>query len=130
LGLAAKVKGKVVAKENRAYKTTTSSMRMEVEAVSRAFFWLERCQFIYVVFFTDSLRMLRKIETGMFRAEWLESLNKTKMVGITWIYCPRYAGVRGNKEADRLAVSAPVGGQLLHGKRNVIGALWDKAWWS
>jgi hypothetical protein len=31
-------------------------------------------------------------------------------------------------EADRLAVSAPVGGQLLHDKRDVVRALWDKAW--
>jgi hypothetical protein len=29
---------------------------------------------------------------------------------------------------DRLAVSVPVGGQLLHDKRDAIGALWDKAW--
>jgi hypothetical protein len=53
--------------------------------------------------------------------------NKTKVVGITWIYCPGHAGVRRNEETDRLAVSAPVGGQLLHDKRDVIGALWDKA---
>jgi ribonuclease HI len=62
------VKGKVDAKENRANETTTSSMRMEVEAVSRAFFWLERCQFT-LVFIMDSLSMLRKIEMGMFWAE-------------------------------------------------------------
>jgi ribonuclease HI len=37
-GFVAKVKGKVDAKVNRAYKTITSSIRMEVEAVSRAFF--------------------------------------------------------------------------------------------
>ena len=59
----------------------------------------------------------------MFRAEWLESLNKTKVVGITRIYCPGHAGVRGNEEADRLAVSAPVGGQLLHDRVDVIRAL-------
>jgi hypothetical protein len=31
------------------------------------------------------------------------------------------AGVCGNEEADRLAVSVPVGGQLLHDRRDVIG---------
>jgi hypothetical protein len=64
----------------------------------------------------------------MYRAEWLESLNKTKVVEITWIYCPGHAGVRGKEEADRLAVSAPVGSQLLYDKRDVISALWDKVW--
>jgi hypothetical protein len=34
----------------------------------------------------------------------------------------------GNKETDRLAVSAPVVSQLLHDKRDVVRALWDKAW--
>jgi hypothetical protein len=64
----------------------------------------------------------------MFHAEWLESLNKTKVVGITWMFCPGHADVCGNEEADRLAVSALVGGQLLHVKRDVIRTLWDKAW--
>jgi hypothetical protein len=36
----------------------------------------------------------------------------TEVVGITWICCPRHAGVLENEEADRLAVSVPVGGQL------------------
>jgi hypothetical protein len=44
------------------------------------------------------------------------------------LFCPGHAGVRENEEVDSLAVSAPVGGQLLHDKRYVIGALWDKAW--
>jgi hypothetical protein len=42
--------------------------------------------------------VLRKIETGMFRVEWLESFNKTKVVGITWIYCPGHAGVCGGNK--------------------------------
>jgi hypothetical protein len=49
------------------------------------------------------------------------------VVGITWIYFPGHAGVRGNEEADRLGVSASVGGQLLHDRRDVIKAL-REAW--
>jgi hypothetical protein len=41
---------------------------------------------------------------------------------------PGHAGVRGNEEADRLAVSTPVGGLLLQDKRDVFRTLWDKAW--
>jgi hypothetical protein len=44
------------------------------------------------------------------------------------LYCPGQAGVGGNEEADRLAVSAPVGGQPLYDRKYVFKALWDKAW--
>jgi ribonuclease HI len=55
----------------------------------------------------------------MFRAEWLETLNKTKVVGITWIYCSGHAGVHGNEEADRLVDSVTRGMLLgLCGIRN------------
>jgi hypothetical protein len=36
--------------------------------------------------------------------------------------------VRGNEEADRLAISAPVGGQLFHDRKDFIKTLWDKVW--
>jgi hypothetical protein len=41
-------------------------------------------------------------------------IEKTRVVGITWIYCPEHDGVRGNKEADRLTLLAPIGDQRLH----------------
>jgi hypothetical protein len=50
------------------------------------------------------------------------------VVGITWIFCAGHAGVCGNEEADKLAVLAPIGGQLLHDRKDVIKGLSDKAW--
>jgi hypothetical protein len=57
--------------------------------------------------------------------EFLHNICKITFL-ITWSYCPGLAGVHGNKEADRLAVSAPVAGQIPHDRRDVIKTLWVK----
>jgi ribonuclease HI len=62
----------------------------------------------------------------MLMGGMVKVIKKTQVVGITWINYPGNAGVHGNEEADRLAVSAPVGGQLLHDRKDVIKALGDK----
>ena len=72
---------------------------------------------------TDSESMLRKVKTGMLRAEWRASLERTQVVGILWIFSPGHAGVVGNEQADRLAGSAPLGGELMHDKTDVVKAL-------
>jgi hypothetical protein len=52
---------------------------------------------------------------------------KTQVVEITWIYCHGHAGVRGNEEADRLSVSAPLGCQGVHLCMGKLGKyfIWD-----
>ena len=39
----------------------------------------------------------------------MESIERTELEDLTWIYCPGHAGVRGNEVADQLAGSALVG---------------------
>ncbi|GKG62029.1 hypothetical protein Tco_0623746, partial [Tanacetum coccineum] len=46
---------------------------MEVEAVTAALRWLENKMYTHVVIVTDSESMLRKVKTGMLRAEWQAS---------------------------------------------------------
>ena len=94
-GFIAKANGRVLKKESLAYETTTSSMRMEVEAVTAAFHWLEETTATHIVFVTDSKSMLSKVEKGMFREEWLASLQKSQIVRIVWIVCPGHAGDGG-----------------------------------
>ena len=125
-GFIAKANGRVLKKESLAYETTTSSMRMEVEAVTAAFHWLEESTATHIVFVTDSKSMLSKVEKGMFREEWLASLQKSQIVRIVWIFCPGHAGVRGNEQADRLAGRAPLGGSLPMDKGEVVARLWDQ----
>ena len=94
--------GKKLAEKSAAYPTTTSSMRMETEAVTAAFTWLVTQPPTDSVILSDS--MLRKIEKCMIRTEWVTLLNNAQ--SITWSYCPGHAGVRGNERADVLAGKA------------------------
>ena len=100
-GFIAKANGQCVKKEFLAYNLTTSSMRMEVEAVTAAFRRLEYSIARHVVFVTDSQSMLRKIEMDVLRVEWLASLDKSRVRSIVWIFCPGHSGVRGNEQAGR-----------------------------
>jgi len=99
---------------------------MEVEAVSAAFSWLEKSNFTHVLFITDLLSMLQKAEEGMFQIERLESLNKSQVMGITWVFCLGHAGLHGNEQVDKFIWLVPVAGQLLFYRNDVIGAVWDK----
>ena len=71
---------------------TTSSMRMEVEAITRALRWLSwtRPETMHLAILTDSQSVLTKVDTGQLRAEWLAAIEGTGLNKITWIYCPRH----------------------------------------
>jgi len=55
--------------------------------------------------------MLRKIETGMYRVEWLESIQRSQIRTVKWIFCPGHTGVLENEWADKLAGSVQVEGK-------------------
>ena len=122
--------GRRLVQESLAYYTTTSSLRMEVEAVSAAFRWIENTTNTHIVIVTDSESMLRRVRTGKLRAEWLASLRRSRVASITWIFSPGHAGVLGNEQADRLAGSAKLGGVLMHDKADVVAALWEHVYTS
>ena len=124
-GFLAKARGRRLVQESLAYDTTTSSLRMEVEAVTAAFRWLETTTYTRIVVVTDSESMLRKVRAGMLRAEWCASLQRSRVTSIVWIFSPGHAGVLGNEQADRLAGSAQLGGLLMHDKADVVKALWE-----
>ena len=65
--------GKKTIKEDSG-AVTTSSLTVEVMAVTKAMAWLETQTFTGVCFLSDSMSMLRKIEKGRFRRHWLASL--------------------------------------------------------
>ena len=114
-----------MAQESLAYDITTSSLRMEVEAVTAAFRWLETTLHTHIVVVTDSESMLRRVRTGMLRAEWCASLQRARVTSIVWIFSPGHAGVLGNEQADRLAGSAQLGGVLIYDGADVVKALWE-----
>jgi ribonuclease HI len=65
----AQVGGLTVHEDCGAFHHTTSSMTMEVMAVTKASSWLEIQAFTNACVLSDSMSMLRKIEAGWRRRE-------------------------------------------------------------
>ena len=100
--------GRTIHEESGAYKKTTSSLTMEVVAVTKAMAWMETQNAENVCILTDSMNMLRKVENGWIRNEWNNSVKNSQIKRITFIYVPGHAGCRGNERADKLAEKASV----------------------
>ncbi|NQZ78185.1 MAG: endonuclease/exonuclease/phosphatase family protein, partial [Ekhidna sp.] len=125
-GFTAKKKGKTIHEENAAYEFTTSSLTMEVEAVTHALQWLSSIdvsQNQNAVILTDSMNLLQKVECGMGSPDWHEAMRSLQLKKLTWMYCPGHAGVKGNERADRLAGRGTVIGGLKLGRSDVIRSL-------
>ena len=101
-------------KQERAGATglTTSSMCMEVKAITEALKWLSSSGEEYATFLTDSKSTLDKIQGGRLYADWLTSISSSDLRRLQWIFCPGHAGVIGNERADELAGTAVIGGEL------------------
>ena len=103
-------------------------MKMEIEAVTRALGGLQdaRPRTTHLIIVTDSQSILCRVEKGLLRSEWMNPIQLTSLRAITWIFCPGHSGVKGNEEADRLAGSAVVDGQVKFDKGEVLKTLEEK----
>ena len=122
----AQVGGDVVKEDSGGFAVTTSSLTMEIMAVTKAMIWLESQTFIHACFLSDSMSMLRKIETGWARRHWIESLGRSKLTKISFIFVPGHAGVRGNERADRLAGMAAVQSGRAMDQADIINSLRER----
>lgn len=73
---------------------------MEIQAVTKALSWVVQQDDTHNVAVTDSQSMFCKTQRGLLRLEWIQHLGQSSVTRLTWIHCPRHAGVRGNKVAD------------------------------
>ena len=64
----------VVAEDSGAFTQTTSSMCMEVRAITEALQWLSDSGHVHAIFVTDSMSTLQKVEKEYMYADWLEPL--------------------------------------------------------
>ena len=109
-----------------AHRVTTSSLTMEVEAVTHAIQWLASqrdARITHVVILTDSMNLLQKVESGMGCPDWHTAMHSLRLQRLLWIYCPGHAGVSGNERADRLASTADITSGLQLGRAEVLRGL-------
>ena len=67
-GFTVKQGGKTVHEDSGAHRVTTSSLTMDVEAVTHAIQWLASqrdARITHAVILTDSMNLLQKVESGM-----------------------------------------------------------------
>ena len=88
---------------------TTSSMCMEIKAITEMLEWIKNLPYARAICLTDSQSTLTKIDTSKLYADWLNASNLQKLL---WIFCPGHAGVHGNERADTLAGMADIAGDL------------------
>jgi len=60
---------------------------------------------------------------GMYQVEWLESVQRSQISKVTWIFCPGHTEVHGNEQADKLAGSTQTEGEFCYDKDDVIREL-------
>ena len=124
-GYSARVDGRVVAEDSGAFTQTTSSMCMEVRAITEALQWLSDSGHAHSIFVTDSMSTLELVRQGKHYADWNAIIQASQLESITWIFSPGHAGVLGNERADVLAGEAEVKGDLIMDPPAVRAAVQD-----
>ena len=102
-----------MAEDSDAFAQTTSSMCMEMRAITEALEWLRDSGHAHVIFVTDSMSTLDLVRQGMHYADWKPLITASQLESITWIFSPGHAGVLGNERADVLAGAAVIKGDLI-----------------
>ena len=108
-----------------ATEVTTSSMYMEVIAITESLKWLKDTAFESATIVTDSLCTLEKVRNGMLYADWKEAIRGSNLSRVVWIFCPGHAGVVGNERADKLAGEAVLGEAVPLDPATVVSTLTD-----
>ena len=119
-GYTASLLGEVVKEDSGYVGFTTSSMCMEVKAISEMLEWVRQQPITRLVCLTDSMSTLEKIATGMLYADWAASIQQSNLQCIRWIFCPGHAGVSGNERADALAGQATAESNLTLDPETVL----------
>ena len=107
-----RVDGSTVAEKSAAIELTTSSMSMEIKAITELLAFLRDSHIRKAIVVTDSMSTLEKIKKKLLYADWVELINASQLQAITWIFCPGHAGVLGNERADSLAGTAEINNEL------------------
>ena len=107
-------------------RVTTSSLTMEVEAVTHAIQWLVSQrdeQITHAIILTGAISILQRMESAMSCPDWHTAMHSLRLHRLLRIYCPGHAGVSGNERTDRLASTADITSGLQLGRAEVLRGL-------
>ena len=106
--------------------TVSTSLTMEVEAVTHAPRWIasrDDSQTSRAIILIDSRSLIPKVKSGMGSPIWnvpMVDIHRRKLV---WVYCPGHARVEGNDRADRPTGKATTTSGLHLGRSEVLRSL-------
>ena len=118
----------VIGEDSGATTLNTSSMCMEIKAITEALTWLKANNHQRAVIVTDSMSTLQKVEKKMLYADWKSTISASSLERIAWVFCPGHAGVNGNERADKLAGDAETRGTLVLDPPTVMASV--KEWFN
>ena len=109
--------------DSAAYTVSTSSLTMEVEAVTHALRWIAlrgESRTTHAIILTYSMSFLQSVQS-VPRLECVKG--RHSHFNALWVYCYGSAGVKGNYRADRLAGKETVASGLHLGRSEVLRSL-------
>ena len=121
-----RVNGETVAEGSGAVDITTSSMLMEVKAVTEALRYLQANQLKRAIIVTDSMSTLQKISKEYLYADWVTIISSSSIEHLSWIFSPGHAGVTGNERADSLAGEAVIDNNITIDPPTVVQCVSDQ----
>ena len=114
------------------HEDKTSSLTMEVEAVTLALRWIALGgdnQTTHAINLTYSMSLLQKVKSGMESPDWNVSMVNIHLRKLLRVYCPGHTGMKGNDRADRLVEKAAMieglrleGSEMLRSFRHYLRA--------
>ena len=119
-GFTIRIEGQTVHEASGAINLTTSSMVMEIKAITEALIYLQSHQKKRAVIVTDSMSTLQKVLNCFVYADWMPIISQGTLERIVWVFTPGHAGVTGNERADSLADAAVVDNNLTLDAPTVI----------
>ena len=130
-GFTVKQSATTIHEDSAACTVSTSSLTMEVEAVTHSVRWIASrgdSRTTHAIILTDSMSLLQKVSSGMGSPDWNVSMVDIHLQKLLRVYRLAHAGMNGNDGADRLLGKATITSGLLLRRSEVLRSLRHYLW--